>query len=437
MELQGAGPGLSAAPRRRILTLAMLGMVFAFNNVDRNMFALLLPQMRREIVLSDVMIGLLTGPAFAVIYSVAAIPIAWLSDRVGRKSIIALGLGCWSLVTVATGLATRVGHLVVARLALGVAEATNLSPGSAMIADMFPPRTRAVAFSVVSASGSAGVLIAFPMIGAITQEHGWRAAFWLMGGLGLLASACAWLVMREPARPAGPRRVETGTLKFSQALSIAVRSWPFMLMVLAGVMISIAYSAMTAWLPTFMLRVNGLNARETGAYIGMYRGGFGILAALAGGVLVTVLARRDGRWLAWFPGGLCLLLLPCDLLLLMSPTAAGWQIGLALDTLFLTAAIPSTFALVVALVDPRMRATGTSLYMLAFNLVGQSVGPFAVGVLNQMLQPAIGLTAIRYSLLLAPASLLIAAVCLLRLAGHFGSTGQVHQPLDEGVASPA
>jgi len=110
---------------------------------------------------------------------------------------------------------------------------------------------------------------------------------------------------------------------------------------------------------------------------------------------------------------------PAELLLLFSSGSIGWQTGLALDNLFMNATIPCTFALVLALVDPRMRAVTTSFYLLIFNLVGQIVGPLAVGWLNEFLEPSFGDSAIRYSLLISPVSMLIGAAVLLVLAGHF------------------
>lgn len=420
-----ADAAVEVSARRRnlrpLVTLFMLSIIFALNNADRSLFALLLPEIRRDISMSDVMVGLLTGPAFAMIYSVSAIPIAWVSDRTSaRRHIIVAGLACWSVVTLATGFATRIVHLALTRVFLGIGEATNLSPSSAMIADLFEPRVRAAAFAIVSASSSAGILIAFPLLGSLAQTHGWRMAFWLMGVVGVVAAAAAWLLVRDPAhaRRAAPAD-DKATASFREALRFAARSRRFQLMIFVGLMISTAYSAMTAWTPTFLLRIHHATLQQTGAYLGLFRGAFGVVAALAGGGLVTWLDRFDGRWLAWAPGVLCLLIVPADLLLLLSSGEIAWKVGLALDTLFLTAAIPCTFAILMAVADPRMRATGSSLYFLGFNLIGQSLGPVAIGALNEGLHTAFGDAAIRYSLLLAPACLSLAAASLFGLSGAF------------------
>ena len=405
---------------RAVFTLVVLSLIGGLNNVDRNMFGLILPQIKADIHLSDFVLGFLSGPAFVIIYSTAGVPLAWLADKTSRRNIIAFGLGFWSLVTMATGLATNVVHLLFSRAFLGVGEASNMAPSSAMIGDLFPKKTRAVAVAVFAAGGPLGVMMAFPLIGWMTEHHGWRTAFYVMGAFGVSLAVFALVFLREPPREATAEQTTDGnSLSFRSAVATAARSKPFLLLIVGATMLSINYSAMIVWVPTFMARVHDLNAQETGAYLGLYRGLFGVIAALCGGLIVTLLSRLDGRALAWVPAGFYVVMCPAELLLLFSDGSVGWQIGLALDNLFMNATIPCTFALLLALVDPKMRAVGSSFYLLIFNLVGQIVGPLAVGGLNEVLQPVFGETAIRYSLLISPISMVIGAAILLMLAKYF------------------
>jgi len=406
---------------RAIAALFILSAIVGLNTVDRNMFGLLLPAIRQDIPLSDASLGFLMGPAFVLVYSLTGVPLGWLADRTSRRIIVAAGLAFWSLVTVATGFAGSFAALLIARMMLGVGEASNLAPTSALIGDTFTGRARVPAMAVFGAGGPLAVMLFYPLIGWIADTHGWRFAFPLMGAAGLIVALLTILVVREP-----PRRTPTGgaaAIAFPRAAGMALRSRPFWLMVAAGTLLSINYSAMLAWLPTFMLRVHALDAQQTGVLIGMYKGGLGVIATFASGFIVALLMRFDRRWLGWAPALCCLAMAPAQLCLLLADQPIWWHIGLAIETVAMAATTPCTFSLVLALLDRRIRATGTAIYLLIFNLVGQSVGPMLIGALNDGPLAFVGAKAIRYSLLTAPAAIAISALFFLLLALRLDKIG--------------
>lgn len=419
------GPSGAVARRRAVVALLVVSAIVALNSVDRNMIALVLPQLKAELGLSDAILGVLAGPAFTLVYAVAGIPVAWLADRWSRSRIILLGLVFWSAVTAATGFAANALELAAARIALGFGEATTTAPASALIADRFPTESRAAAFSVLTCGTPLGTLLGFPLVGWMSTTHGWRSAFFLMGAVGLILALIMQASVREPPRSRATTsgsRAESDALPaalgLKEGIALALRSPDFLVLVLGGTLLSVSYGVMTAWSPTFLLRVHGLGAQAAGGYLGVYRGLFGIAASLVGGFLVTALNRSDARWLAWMPGVLCLLAGPAELAFLLTHGAPAWQGGLAADTLLVSAATPCTFALLLTVVDARMRALGAALYLLIFHLVGQSLGPPVVGVLNERLGPELGAQAIRYSMLSAPLSVMLAGVAFLALGRY-------------------
>ena len=415
----GGEAGLRPA-RRDYVVLGILAGTVGLNTVDRNMLGLLMPLIQKDVHLSDVGLGLLMGPAFVIVYSIAGVPIAWLSDKVGRRNIIAAGLAFWSSVTACTGLAMSAGHLLIARMLLGVGEASNMAPSSALIGDMFRGSYRVMAMAVFSAGGAVAIMIFYPLIGWIAQHHGWRPAYPIMGGIGLVITLLVLLLVREPAREDGRDatvRVEVaGDLTFREAMGAVLRSRAFLLLCFGGTAVSINYSALLAWLPTFMQRVHGLDAQQMGAMLGMYKGLVGVAATIGGGLFVTWVMRFDARWLAWAPILFCMGMVPAQMLLLLAQDPLLWHVGLALETILMSGVTPCLFALLITLLDARMRATGTALYLLIFNLVGQSVGPVLVGILNDGPLAHLGEDAVRYSLLIAPAVGALAALMLFGLS---------------------
>ncbi len=400
---------------RAIFSLLILSGIVGLNTVDRNMFGLLLPQIQQDIAMSDTALGFLMGPAFVIVYSFAGVPIAWLADRTSRRVIIIAGLTFWSAVTALTGAAQNLYQLLAVRMALGVGEASNLAPTSALIGDLFRGRYRVMAMAVFSAGGPLAIMLFYPMIGSISANHGWRPAYPVMGAIGLAVALLTFVVVREPRRAPTPLKAapQAGFLRSSLAI---LRSRSFLLLCASGVMISINYSALLAWLPTFMLRVHGLDAQATGSMLGMYKGLVGVGATLVCGVLITLLMNWDRRWLAWAPMLFALGMIPAQLILLLSDQPIWWHVGLALETIFMSGITPSLFALLITLLDPRVRATGAAFYLLIFNLVGQSVGPLVVGMLNDGLFAGHGAAAIRYSLLTAPIAIALGAALLLALS---------------------
>lgn len=410
----GASPGEDAQKPglRAFVSLVILSAIVGLNTVDRNMFGLLLPQIQQDIELSDTALGFLMGPAFVIIYSVAGVPLAWLADRTNRRNIIAIGLAFWSAVTIATGFASSFIHLLFARMALGVGEATNMAPTSALIADMFPGRTRVLAMSVFAAGGPLAIMLCYPFIGWIASDYSWRAAFPLMGLIGIGVAILTMLAVKEPPRQKSAGSRSGKPVAMTEAVKISFTSPAFLLICAGGTMVSINYSALLAWLPSFMLRVHGMDAAATGLLLGTYKGLIGVGATIAGGLLVTWLMRFDRRWLAWSPAIFCLLMAPAQGMLLLADDPFYWHVGLALETVLMSAVTPALFALVLALFESRMRATGTALYLLVFNLVGQSVGPMMIGMLND--GPFVGDAdaAVRYSLLAAPVAIVLGAALL-------------------------
>ncbi|MCZ6517979.1 MAG: MFS transporter, partial [Gammaproteobacteria bacterium] len=118
--------------------VAVLMIAFIFSIADRIIIALLVDPIKTDLGLSDTDLGIMMGLAFAIFYALMGLPIGRLSDRYNRRSIIAAGIFMWSLMTATCGLARNFWELFLARVGVGVGEAT-LSPAAySMIADSFP-----------------------------------------------------------------------------------------------------------------------------------------------------------------------------------------------------------------------------------------------------------------------------------------------------------
>jgi MFS family permease len=126
----------------RHVTLGLLFLVMALSIADRALVNVALPGLKQEFQLSDSQLGLLAGLAFSLTNVLFALPIAQYADRTSRSRVLILSLSLWSLVTAATSACANFVQLVVARLALGLAEAGGASPAQSIIADLYRPSQR-------------------------------------------------------------------------------------------------------------------------------------------------------------------------------------------------------------------------------------------------------------------------------------------------------
>src|SRR4051812_3041494 len=124
--------GVNAPSGSRVypwIVVLLLMVLYTSSYIDRTVLSLLVKPIRADLKITDTEYSILAGFAFVIMYSIAGIPCGWLADRWSRRGLIAIGSAFWSVMTAACGLANSFGALFVARVGVGVGEAT-LSPGS-------------------------------------------------------------------------------------------------------------------------------------------------------------------------------------------------------------------------------------------------------------------------------------------------------------------
>jgi len=194
--------------------LAVLVVVYILNFIDRQILSILAEDIKRDLKLSDADLGFLFGAAFAVFYALFGVPLGRLADNWNRKKLLSLGLALWSTMTALSGFAQNQLTLSLARMGVGVGEATASPTAYSLISDYFPKRQRATALAIYSSGlyigGGVSLLIgakigatwnaAYPQGGPLGLV-GWQAAFLAVGIPGVLLAL--WVAtLREPLRGA-------------------------------------------------------------------------------------------------------------------------------------------------------------------------------------------------------------------------------------------
>jgi len=397
-------------------TLLVLTLVSVSNYLDRSLLGLALPAIKRELGSSDTVLGLVSGLAFILFYSLLGVPIAWAADRANRRNIIAAGLAFWSVMTACTGLIGGIWQLAVVRLLMGAGEACGTAPSNSIIADRFPADRRPLALALFGTASPLAFILFFPLAGWIAQTHGWRAMFIAMGLPGLLLALLLIFTVREPERrtPPPPRLSLARSLFGDLAALFSNRcfAWIFAGVTLMGANVW----ASGAWTPSFFTRVHHLGVSDVANIIGPTRGFIGLAGILIGGVLIDRLPKERIAWRVGIPAIACLFAGPAEALFLLGDSPLAWLGGFALSSFFMLLHQAPIFAAVVNVVGERRRALATAVVLLGASLIGDAVGPTMVGVLNDLLAPRFGDEAIRYSLLIVAATPVLAALCFLRAA---------------------
>lgn len=162
-------------------TLAILLLVFAVSFMDRQLLAILIEPIRKELAFSDAAAGLLYGFTFVVFYTVLGIPIARAADRSNRVRIIIWSLALFSALTAVCAWAGSYWHLLLARIGVGVGEAGTGPASHSLIADLYPLERRATAMGIFAMGPHLGILMGFLVGGFVGEAFGWRAPFLVAG----------------------------------------------------------------------------------------------------------------------------------------------------------------------------------------------------------------------------------------------------------------
>lgn len=391
--------GFRISPAYSRYVLALLFCVAILNMLDRQILGMLVVPIKAEFGVSDTAMGFLTGPSFALFYALAGIPIARWADRGVRRSIIALGLMLWSGLTLASGAVQSFGQLVVARLGVGVGEAAGTPPAHALISDYFPPERRASALALFTVGASTGVALAHLVGGWVSELWGWRMVFVVAGVPGLLLAALLRFTVREPPRG----RFEGGAHRppaegWLAAVKTLLRVSSYRHLVASASLHSFAFSGSMIWYPPFLTRVHDLSPGEIGTALALYSSLPAGIGIFVGGLATDRLVRRDVRWLQGYAGFTVIAFAPFALGFLFLPGQLASFSCLVVSAFLMGTSTPGIHVTTQTLAPPRMRALASAINLLMLSLVGAGLGPFVVGVMNDVLAPRFGLEAVRYTL---------------------------------------
>jgi MFS family permease len=367
-------------------------LAYAFSFLDRQILNLMVGPIKHDLGISDFQFALMAGGAFGLFYTLMGLPLGWLADRFNRKWIITAGLTAWSLMTAACGMSNSFGELFIARVGVGVGEAT-LSPSAySLLSDLFPKQWLPRAMSVYTVGIFIGAGLALVAGGAVVtavshtptvtipvigQLKSWQAVFVAVGLPGLLLAL--WLMsVREPAR-----RGRTEVLPIRDIFRF-LRAYPRMFLALfvgAGLYSVLGYA--DTWYPELFIRTWGWDAAHAGRVVGLTSLIAGPLGLIFAGWYSSRMMSRgqsDGclRLTAY---GAIAITIPAVLMPLM-PTPAAMTLML-LPIKFFVGFPPVLITSALQLVSVnRQRAQLGAIFLFTVGIIGVTAGPIIPAILT-------------------------------------------------------
>lgn len=377
--------------------LAILLLAYVLSFIDRNIMAILVGPIRDQFAIDDFQYGLLQGLAFTLFYTVLGLPIGRLADRFNRRTIIAVGIIFWSLMTCLCGLASSFALLFLMRMGVGLGEAALSPPAHSLLADYFDennlPRAMAVFTLGINIGGGTAYMIGgwayglfatmpplnLPLVGQLAP---WQMTFIAIGAPGILVGMLA-MTVREPSRSGLLRQQQAAISLRGAADFILQRYKGYGALFLSISLLSVLGYGFMSWYVEHLIRRFDVDRALLGPQFGLMFIIAGSLGAISGGSFAGWLRRRgvpdaNARLVMWVAIAWCV---PGTAAPLVDNYA--WAFWLAAPSLFLLSSYFGVAIAALQLVTPnQLRSQVSALLLFATNLFGLGLGPALIGWLS-------------------------------------------------------
>jgi MFS transporter, Spinster family, sphingosine-1-phosphate transporter len=370
--------------------LGVLSFINLFSYLDRYVVSALIESLKHaNLGLSDANLGSLMS-GFLVVYTLTAPIFGALGDRRSRPRLIALGVACWSFATALSGFAGSYLTLLAARASVGIGEAAYVTIAPSLLSDYFPVRQRGRVMAIFFCAIPVGSALGYVVGGLIDKHYGWRMAFFVAGGPGLLLAALC-LLLRDPPRGAqdgtGPAATGPNTLSNVRkdtwaAYGRLVHNKPYVLTILGYAAYTFAVGGLAVWMPAFLERVRGIPRSEATVSFGAIVVITGFIGTFVGGWLGDYCAKYSRQAYLWLSAIATLIAAPFAWMALTTESHTLYLTCMVTAQLCLFLSTGPINAAIINLVLATERATAIALGVFAIHLFGDALSPPLIGALS-------------------------------------------------------
>lgn len=303
--MTAAAPSHNA--RQAALLVAFMWVAYFLNYADRQAVFAMFPALQSDLDMTDQQLGLV-GAVFLWVYAFGCPIAGQLGDRFSKRVLVVLSLVVWSLVTVATGLATSAMMLLSLRAAMGISEALFMPTAVALTANAHTPERRSRAIATLTTAQIAGTVAGSWFGGWMADRGQWRSAFFVLGAVGVLYALPYFMFLRSvhESGPAGPAKTG-GTL----AIAEFVRIRTFLLLCVVFPVFVFGLWLLYGWLPAFLHDKFALSQSDAAFNATVFLQGTTAVGLIGGGFLADIMYRRTKAARLWIMVASLLLCAPC------------------------------------------------------------------------------------------------------------------------------
>ena len=347
--------------------------------------------------ISDTQVSLIMGFAFALFYTLMTYPAGRITDRYNRKNLMTAGIAGWSFMTMLCGAANQYWQLFLARMGVGVGEATLGPASNSALADYFPPERLPIAIGIVAsapfigqglANIAGGPLIDYleatpnyvvPVLGEI---YSWQMVLMIVGAPGLLIALAVWFLI-EPERK-NKQREDSNSVPLSEVWDFILTRKHFFFFVFLGYLCLATQGwSLFSWLVEYFVRNHGWSRTEIGLSYGSIALTLGIAGSVAGGLFASRMIRRgtlDATLRVVLYSTIALFPLAAFLTIVPNPYLA---LAMLVPVTFCMAMPPGLIIATLQTVSPNeLRGQMVAFYLIAVNFLSYSFAPSLPAVIS-------------------------------------------------------
>lgn len=365
--------------------LTILWIATFLNYADRQVIFPMFEILKKEFSLSDTQLGML-GSAFMYVYCIIAIPFARLSDKGVRTKIVSFGIFVWSVFTFFSGMAKNFYQLFVARAIVGFGEGSYAPSSAPLVCDYFPRRLRNTAMAILTSTMLFGSACGMILGGIISSKYGWRNCFYIFGPPGILIAIIAYF-LKEPVKGGTEEFVQdkdAEKLERAKApITLLLKIPTLWIMLLAQTLLTFSVGGMTQWMFSYAKRYWGLSEGETAFQIGPILILSGAIGVISGGIIADYLNKKTkyyGNLIVMIAG--MVIGSPFIYFFFLENVRIICYVLLAAGIFFMLWFNGPAGALQMSLVDPKLRATVSALFIFIIHFFGDAFSPLLIGILS-------------------------------------------------------
>ena len=389
--------------------LLILLTVNLLNYIDRQIIYAVFPLIKDDFGLTDTALGFL-GSAFMVCYMLSAPAFGLLGDSMSRVKLASAGLAIWSVATSLACFASRYFTLLLARVSVGVGEASFGTVSPALLADYFPKEKRGWVLSCFYLAIPVGSALGYLLGRILGQKFGWPAAFLIVGMPGLLLVIPLWLLY-EPERGGREEKVLRDVWQSRIGYRSLFSNRPYIINTLAMTAMTFAMGGLAQWVPTFLYRIHKLDLAQANTFFGGITVLAGVTGTLIGGWLGDFLQKKTNRGHLLVSGWGFVLGAPLAVYALVTPELDNCLAAIFFAEFFLFLNTGPLNTIIVDVTHPSVRSRAFAVNIFIIHALGDAISPTVLGWMSD-------LWGLRYALLITPIAFLIAAFFCF-LCGRF------------------